>query len=157
MIDSAPQRDPVEELADEFAAQLRGAQAPSIAEYAARYPQFAQQIERLFPTVALMEQFRKQEEAGRRAAICRSSLAEPPPQLGDFEIIREIGRGGMGVVYEANQKSLERRVAVKVLPRHALLTEKEVLRFRREARTAARLCHTNIVPVFGVGEHDGLH
>ncbi|MGI6418478.1 MAG: protein kinase domain-containing protein [Thermoguttaceae bacterium] len=157
MIDSAPQRDPVEQLADEFAARLRGGQTPSIAEYAARHPQFAQQIERLFPTVALMEQFRKQEEASRRAAICHGSLAEPPPQLGDFEIIREIGRGGMGVVYEANQKSLDRRVAVKVLPRHALLTEKEVLRFRREAQTAARLCHTNIVPVFGVGEHDGLH
>src|SRR5262249_2328035 len=77
-------------------------------------------------------------------------------QLGDYRIIREIGHGGMGVVYEAEQLSLGRHVALKVLPHKALANEKTRKRFEREAKAAAKLHHTNIVPVFGVGEHDGL-
>ncbi|HEX5273305.1 MAG TPA: serine/threonine-protein kinase, partial [Gemmataceae bacterium] len=76
-------------------------------------------------------------------------------RLGDFRILREIGRGGMGVVYEAEQVSLGRHVALKVLPRQMLANARTRQRFEREARAAARLHHTNIVPVFGVGEHDG--
>ena len=76
-------------------------------------------------------------------------------RLGDFRIVGELGRGGMGIVYEAVQESLDRRVAVKVLPRQSLLDETRRDRFHREAQTAARLHHTNIVPVFGTGEHDG--
>jgi serine/threonine protein kinase len=68
-----------------------------------------------------------------------------------------MGRGGMGVVYEAQQLSLGRHVAIKVLPSHALLDPRQLGRFRREAKAAARLHHTKIVPVFGVGEQDGLH
>src|SRR5207302_9927007 len=71
-------------------------------------------------------------------------------------IIREIGHGGMGVVYEAEQVSLGRHVALKVLPNQALQDAKQKRRFEREARAAAKLHHTNIVPVFGVGEHEGL-
>jgi serine/threonine protein kinase len=78
-------------------------------------------------------------------------------RLGDFHILREVGRGGMGVVHEAEQVSLGRRVALKVLPRHALLDPNAVQRFQRESRAAARLHHTNIVQVFGTGEQDGLH
>src|SRR5262249_1727081 len=78
-------------------------------------------------------------------------------RLGDYRILREIGRGGMGIVYEAEQESLGRHVALKVLPAHALLEPRQLERFQREARSAARLHHTNIVPVFGVGEQDGLH
>src|SRR5262249_40456532 len=77
-------------------------------------------------------------------------------RLGDFRIIREVGQGGMGVVYEAEQVSLGRHVALKVLPRSLLLDARARRRFEREARSAARLHHTNIVPVFGVGEQDGL-
>jgi WD40 repeat protein/serine/threonine protein kinase/tetratricopeptide (TPR) repeat protein len=80
-----------------------------------------------------------------------------PERLGDFRILREVGRGGMGIVYEAEQVSLGRRVALKVLPRHALLDPEAVERFRRESRAAAGLHHTNIVQVFGTGEQDGLH
>ncbi len=78
-------------------------------------------------------------------------------RLGDFEIIREIGRGGMGVVYEARQTSLSRQVALKVLSNSLGLTGKAVKRFRREAEAAARLHHTNIVPVYVTGEEQGVH
>jgi serine/threonine protein kinase len=69
-------------------------------------------------------------------------------RLGDFEIVREIGRGGMGVVYEAHQVSLNRKVALKILSGGLGLTDKAVRRFRREAEAAAKLHHTNIVPVY---------
>lgn len=80
-----------------------------------------------------------------------SPLAADSGRLGDYRLLREIGRGGMGVVYEAIQESLGRRVALKVLPRAALEREEHRRRFLREAQAAARLHHTNIVPVFGVG------
>ncbi len=91
----------------------------------------------------------------------KSEVASPPgvqgipsatQAWGDFRIVREIGRGGMGVVWEAYQGSLNRHVALKLLPEHGNLS-----RFRREAQAAGRLHHTNIVPVFGVGEHQGRH
>jgi len=157
MIDSSGERDPVEMLVDEFASRCRGGEFPSIAEYAAEYPQYAERIEELLPTVALMEQLRTDEKVKREAVARRAGSAKPPEQLGDFDIIREIGRGGMGIVYEAEQRSLARPVAVKVLPKHVLLLEKHLKRFQREAQTAAKLRHTNIVPVYGVGDHDGLH
>jgi eukaryotic-like serine/threonine-protein kinase len=90
--------------------------------------------------------------------VDRSALASPfYPVIAGFRIIREIGRGGMGVVYEAVEEVLSRRVALKVLPASALHHPQQVERFEREARAAARLHHTNIVPVFGVGHHDGQH
>ena len=78
----------------------------------------------------------------------------PLSQVADYRIIREIGRGGMGVVYEAEQISLGRRVALKVLPRQSGRDHITLERFRREARDSARLHHTNIVPVFEVGQDD---
>jgi serine/threonine protein kinase/WD40 repeat protein len=78
-------------------------------------------------------------------------------RLGDYQVLREVGRGGMGVVYEAIQLSLGRRVALKVLLSYPLLDARWVERFRREARAAGRLHHTNIVPVYGTGEEGGMH
>ena len=78
-------------------------------------------------------------------------------RLGDFEILRQIGRGGMGVVYAAIQTSLNRKVALKVLFSSLGLTPKAVQRFRREAEAAARLHHTNIVAVHAIGEEEGTH
>jgi serine/threonine protein kinase/Tfp pilus assembly protein PilF len=85
-------------------------------------------------------------------------LDSPPLRtLGDFRILREIGRGGMGVVYEAEQISLGRRVALKVLPFAATFDPKHLQRFHNEAAAAAHLHHTNIVPVFAVGSERGVH
>jgi serine/threonine protein kinase len=78
-------------------------------------------------------------------------------RLGDFELLRELGRGGMGVVYEARQVSLKRRVALKVLPPALGMSPQAKQRFEREAQAAAKLHHTNIVPVHAIGEHDGHH
>jgi hypothetical protein len=76
--------------------------------------------------------------------------------LGDYRILREVGRGGMGIVYEAEQESLGRHVALKVLSAQAVRDPTQLQRFAREARAAARLHYTNIVPVFGVGQDQGL-
>src|ERR1700741_666349 len=80
-----------------------------------------------------------------------------PQRLGDFELVRELGRGGMGVVYEERQVALNRQVALKVLAAGLGLTSRAVERFRREAEAAAKLHHTNIVPVYATGEADGVH
>lgn len=157
MIDSFSGRDAVELLADEFAARCRQGECPSVIEYVSRYPEYAEQIQQLFPALATMEQFCAAEKSVREAVLRRATPPDVPHQLGDFDIIQEIGRGGMGVVYEAEQRSLARRVALKVLPQHVLLEEKHREQFQREAQTAAKLRHTGIVSVFGVGEQDGLH
>ena len=78
-------------------------------------------------------------------------------RLGDFRIIREIGRGGMGVVYEAEQTSMARRVALKVLPFAAILDQKVLQRFRSEAQIAGQLVHQSIVPVYSVGCERNVH
>ena len=149
------ERDPLEMLAAEFMERLRQGQRPSVEEYAEQHPELAEEIRELFPTIAMTERLKARQEqtSGGRATLGAAQLS----RLGDFRIIREIGRGGMGVVFEAEQESLKRRVAVKVLPRQALLDEKHLKRFQREARIAANLHHTNIVEVFGVGEQDGFH
>ena len=143
------------QLAEEFAARYRRGERPSLQEYSDRHPELADDIRECFPALVEMEQVKDDSprvcRCRRPAARCRRS-----ERLGDFRILREIGRGGMGVVYEAEQVSLGRHVALKVLPRQMLADAQTKRRFQREAQAAARLHHTNIVPVFGVGEHDGL-
>jgi hypothetical protein len=85
------------------------------------------------------------------------SLAAPtraPSRLGDFELLREIGRGGMGIVYRARQLSLNREVALKVLPPTLTLTPRQIERFQREARAAARIHHPSVVSILTVGQQD---
>ncbi len=96
-------------------------------------------------------------KAGSSTDGTASPEATQPILLGDFELRREVGRGGMGTVYEAWQKSLQRTVALKVLARHVSATPKAVLRFQREAQAAAKLHHTHIVPIFAQGEADGVY
>jgi WD40 repeat protein/serine/threonine protein kinase len=137
-------------LADEFAERFRRGERPALSEYTDRYPELADEIRDLFPAMAQIEQVKEDRQEVRDDV---SPPAAPPfEQLGDFRILRKIGHGGMGVVYEAEQVSLGRHVAVKVLSQSLLLEPKHKQRFEREAKAAARLHHTNIVPVFGVGE-----
>jgi serine/threonine protein kinase/WD40 repeat protein/tetratricopeptide (TPR) repeat protein len=153
--DELSEIDPVDEAADEFVARYRRGERPSVSEYVRRYPALAGKIRDLFPALVVMEDLGPVQtepalpQADKNAAI--------PQQLGDYHIVREIARGGMGVVYEAVQQSLGRHVALKVLPFQGAVSSSHLERFRREARAAARLHHTNIVPVFGVGEHQGIH
>jgi WD40 repeat protein/serine/threonine protein kinase len=150
--------DPFGPIADEFVAAFRQGKRPSVEEFARRYPAQAEEIREILPALVLMEQAKAADDSsGQRRQAKASAVRTPLQQLGDYQILREVGRGGMGVVYEAQQLSLGRHVAIKVLPAHALLDPRQLGRFRREARAAARLHHTNIVPVFGVGEQDGLH
>ncbi len=149
----------VERLAEEFAERLRRGQRPSIREYADRYPAHAPIIRDTFEALALMENLAPGSE-DLLGQAWRDDPAfvggTPLKQLGDYRIIREVGRGGMGIVYEAEQVSLGRHVALKVLSKERFRDAKHRSRFAREARAAAKLHHTNIVPVFGVGEDDGL-
>jgi serine/threonine protein kinase len=148
-------RDPLEVLAEQYTDRLRRGEHPSVEEYALQHADLAEEIRELFPTIAMTERLKaRQAQASDGQASLGAARLE---RLGDFRIIREIGRGGMGVVFEAEQESLGRRVAVKVLPRQVLLDERQLKRFEREARIAANLHHTNIVEVFGVGEQDGFH
>jgi serine/threonine protein kinase/WD40 repeat protein len=136
----------LDKIAEEFAERFRRGEHPALHEYTERYPELADDIRELFPAMVEIERV----EAGGAAP------SVPLRQVADYRIIREIGRGGMGVVYEAEQASLGRRVALKVLSIHNHGDAKSLERFKREARAAARLHHTNIVPVFEVGQ-DGEH
>ena len=159
-VDHSAERDPLDVLAEEFVARHRRGEQPALAEYVERYPELAGPIQELFPALLLMEQVKPPE--GKLAVnqpggeLPQPSLPFPMGRLGDFRILRVLGRGGMGVVYEAIQESLGRHVALKVLPPHGRLDATQLGRFRREARAAAGLHHTNIVPVFAVGEQDGV-
>jgi hypothetical protein len=140
-------------LLDEFVERFRRGERPSLTEYVARAPELEGEIRELFPALVAMEQAGPEDD--RDGAV--SGAADiAPERLGEFRIVREIGRGGMGIVYEAVQESLGRTVALKVLPGLASLDSQQRQRFQRESRTAAMLHHSNIVPVFGVGEHDGV-
>jgi serine/threonine protein kinase len=147
-----PDRHPLDVVAEEFARCCRAGEHPSVSDYAQRHPELAGELRDLLPSIAMMEKLKN----SRRS---QSSVATAPriERIGDFRIVREVGRGGMGVVYEAVQESLGRRVALKVLSAAATLDPTRLQRFDQEARAAARLHHTNIVPVFGVAEQDGVH
>jgi WD40 repeat protein/serine/threonine protein kinase len=149
-VDSSGERDPVEVLADDFVQRQRRGEKPTLAEYVARYPDLADYIRAVFPALLLLEDL-GQDDLPSGDAPPRSPSATPV-RLGEYRLLREIGRGGMGVVYEAEQETLGRRVALKVLPASAFNDEQKVRRFEREAKAAAKLHHTNIVPVFGVGQ-----
>jgi WD40 repeat protein/serine/threonine protein kinase len=149
--------DPLGQIADEFVEAFRQGKHPSIDDFVRRYPERADEMREMLPALVIMEKAKAGGDGSAERRRMRASVATPLQQLGDYQILREVGRGGMGVVYEAQQLSLGRHVAIKVLPSHALLDPRQLGRFQREARSAARLHHTNIVPVFGVGEQDGLH
>ena len=154
------ERHPFEELADEFVLKLRGGQSPSIEHYAQAYPEHAAMIRSVFPSLMIVEKVSaKVTNESISPTLCATG-SDPtqfvPKAFDDFEILQCIGQGGMGVVYEAIQGSLQRRVALKVIHAQASASPRSRERFRREAESAAGLHHTNIVPVYGSGEDHGL-
>ena len=144
----APQQGAsLESVLDRYLEELADGGCPDQARYLEAYPELADALRGVFRTLDFVE---------ATSQALRASPVEPGRQLGEFRIIREVARGGMGVVYEAIQTSLGRRVALKVLPSAALLSRSAPERFTREAQAAARLHHTNIVPVYGVGTEQGI-
>jgi WD40 repeat protein/serine/threonine protein kinase len=156
MSEIGPERQLVERLAEEFVERYRAGERPSLDEYAAAHPQHADEIRDLFPALVLIEELAPNEDSSVGAPGAPAAAAAPLERVGDYRILREIGRGGMGVVYEAEQESLGRRVALKVLHVQAGQDARILWRFRRECRAAAQLHHTNIVPVFEVGQQGDL-
>ncbi len=143
-------------IAEWFEALEEG-RAPDEAEFLARFPDLVDELRKF-----LADHHRFDQVAGSVAGPempGESSFGADPVgrRLGDFDIIREIGRGGMGIVYEARQVSLKRNVALKVLKRGVRVDPRAVQRFRREAEAAAMLRHSGIVPIFATGEEAGLH
>lgn len=146
--------DPIDQIAEDFTRRCRAGETPSIEQYIVEYPAHAAALRRLLPAVAVLER-----HGPRSASPSPTEPIDDPPmleQIGEFRIIREVGRGGMGIVYEAWQESLKRRVALKILPGPSQFAPKSRERFRREARAVARLLHDHIVPVLSNGEHNGL-
>ena len=140
-----------------YLAELEGGAPPHRDELLARHPDLADLLAEYLDKLDQLHE----AAAGLRASPEGEELPLAPPEvcgrLGDFDIRREVGRGGMGIVYEAEQLSLGRRVALKVLPFAATLDPRQLQRFHNEARAAAGLHHTNIVPVFFVGCERGVH
>ncbi len=112
---------------------------------------------RAVPALVELEQLKPATADGTADYAPRPPALDHPDRVGEYRIIRLVARGGMGAVYEGVQESLGRHVALKLVPAEALADPRRLERFRREAKSAARLHHTNIVPVFGVGEVDGRH
>jgi len=142
-------------LAD-LSEQMRQGQAPDLDAAAARHPDLAAELRELWGAVLFAEEL-AQGERGATApySIQQGTNAPPlPGTFGDYELLEEIGRGGMGIVYKARQRSLNRPVALKMILNGQLATPEDLARFRREAEAAAHLDHPNIVPVYDAGEQE---
>lgn len=147
----------IDMVAEEYLERVRRGEAPSVDDYVARHPQLEDEIRDLLPTLRFLEDFKPSSDDKARpaeAATESEPSRAPLEQIGDYRILKEIGRGGMGVVYEAEQLSLGRHVALKVLPRRAAQDDVASERFQREARATAQLQHPNIVPIIDIG-NDG--
>jgi tetratricopeptide (TPR) repeat protein/tRNA A-37 threonylcarbamoyl transferase component Bud32 len=132
---------------------LDAGEQPDRAGLLARFPEIAEELSGVLDGLELVNQVGPQLHEG----AVEDRDRHPSEPVGDFRILQEVGRGGMGVVYEAEQMSLGRRVALKVLPFAAVLDPRYLQRFKNEAQAAAHLHHTNIVPVYAVGCDRGVH
>jgi WD40 repeat protein/serine/threonine protein kinase len=137
-------------LLEQLASRIQTGEPIDMEAVARDHPEHADQLRELLPAMALLANLSKSD------APLHPRSAELGT-LGDFQLVREIGRGGMGIVYEARQLSLNRSVALKVLPFAATMDPRHLQRFKHEAMAAAMLHHPHIVPVYGVGCERGVH
>ena len=142
--------DLVARAVEEFFERSRRGEQPQLYEFVARYPAIGELLATVIPGLQAAEQCAD-------VSHIDEVNHEQHKQLGDFRILRQIGRGGMGIVYEAEQISMNRRVALKVLPLAGLVDELKIRRFQNEVRAVAALNHPNIVPIYMVGEERGVH
>jgi serine/threonine protein kinase len=151
----------LDEVVTAYLKGLEAGQEPDRQELLARHADLAEELAQFFEDQDALGGLAAPRRPGPPAASPEGEARAAGPaemgQLGDFRIIREVGRGGMGVVYQAEQVSLGRRVALKVLPFAAALDSQQLQRFHNEARAAAGLHHSHIVPVYGVGCERGVH
>jgi serine/threonine protein kinase len=145
-------------LGDYFEA-LEAGQSPQPEELLTRFPDLAAELREFFRDQEWASRWTTPLRAVTQALVGQPGLAAPPlapgQRVGDFELLAELGRGGMGVVYKARQVTLNRVVALKMILAGHFASTEEVQRFRREAEAAAALDHPHIVPIYHVGEHDG--
>ncbi len=145
------------ELIEELSAKIEGGEVVDLQAYIAAHPAHADELHRLIPTLLLLADLSRSGTASIPPIVADGPDNETPGTLGDFRILREVGRGGMGIVYEAEQISLHRRVALKVLPFAATMDPRHLQRFKNESLAAASLEHPHIVPVYAVGCERGVH
>ncbi|AMV19412.1 serine/threonine-protein kinase [Planctomyces sp. SH-PL14] len=146
------QADPLEPILERFTDELRRGRNPSVDMYCARHPDQSGELRELLPVIASMERWKQWRELpGPNSELELEQLEE----LGECDLIREVGRGGMGIVFEALERRIGRKVAVKVLLKKSFIEADWRERFQREARIVARLQHANIVPVYRYGEERG--
>ncbi len=150
--------DAVGIVVDSFLARFRRGERPALSELVARHPDLAEQLQEIIPALVELEQLgvATGSFSGSRAAGAGSAEGDHAETLGDYRIVRRIGGGGMGLVYEAEHKSLKSRVALKVMHPRFRANDKYLRRFHVEAKAAAGLHHTNIVSVFDYGEQGGV-
>jgi serine/threonine protein kinase/Tfp pilus assembly protein PilF len=144
------------EVVAEITDRLHAGARVDVNEYIGRHPQLGDRLRRLLPALEMLDSVASSAGPSQAGSAAPGGVGLDGT-LGDFRLLREIGRGGMGVVYEAEQLSLGRRVALKVLPFAGALDARQLQRFRTESRAAAQLHHTNIVPVYSVGCERGVH
>lgn len=128
---------------------------PNRAKFLARFPDLANRLDDCLNALAYVDAV--VSPPPRPQSFGKEITLGPGSIVGEFRLVREVGRGGMGVVYEAIQQTLGRRVAVKVLPVVASVDERSIQRFRHEAQAAATLQHPHIVPIYAVGRDGDIH
>lgn len=149
----------LDQVIDEITAKRRAGITLSLAELVARYPHLATDIREMYSAILMVEGLETASAPPSPHAKMTpgsTTFDKIPARLGDYHLLRELGRGGMGVVFAAQQLSLNRKVAVKILAGHLAENEKFRLRFLREAQSAAQLHHPNIVSVYGNGTDQGF-
>jgi hypothetical protein len=152
---------PVDALIAEYLQSVEDGQVPNRPDLLARHPEQAEALQAFFADLDRMDRvaspLRMIGGIDETAAVDGNGASGPPTvrYFGDYELLEEVARGGMGIVYKARQVSLNRLVALKMVLSGAFASPRELARFQAEAEAAANLDHPRIVPVYEVGEHEG--